>query len=574
MDRELPISVIVIDWQHWVHQGDWQFNPVCWPDPQGMVDELSTLGIETMVTFWPFQTTGSINWPEFSSSGYLVSNLNGTLEPYDGDQYLVDETNPEVRAAVFDKFWQGYGHLGIKTVWIDAAEPEHFGGASEGTWKMLAGTDAEVGEAWVQQHAKMLHDGFASKGIGAGDYFILPRSAWAGTWRYSAALWSGDIQSTFDELAIQIKVLQGVMMSGPALWTTDIGGYWDGDSSNPVFQELIVRWFQFGAFSPLFRLHGHRAGGPPANECGPTNGDNEVWNLATEPAHYAGIVAVMRLRENLRQYVSDINAQAAATGMPMCRPMFLEFPLDAGCQGADVEDQFMFGSSWLVAPVYAYQAASRSVYLPALPPNHEWIYFFGERPMGPGGARITVPTTNITEFPLFFVRPTVPPQPPALGEMTQYYSAERNDTVLCLDAACTNANQPGSPGSYVQQRVEALGLLSDDGTGHTTIGNVSYPLRALTLYYSFTHDDNLVTTNTTAPDSSYTSGTVFPNGFVLGAAAPGALPLQLFFKHFAGSNQDYLTVASPAGVAWAQSHGYALVDAGGASGGGWVLPAQ
>jgi alpha-D-xyloside xylohydrolase len=222
VDRELPISTIVIDWKHWVNQGDWQFNPVCWPDPQGMVNELATLGIETMVTFWPMQTVESINWKQFNGSGYLLTDLNGTSRAYDGDQYVIDETNPEVRAAAFEKFWEGYGHLGIKTVWIDAAEPEHFGGALEGTWKMLAGTDAEVGEAWVQQHAKMLHDGFASKGISSGDYFILPRSAWAGTWRYSAALWSGDIDSSFAELALQIKVLQGVMMSGVALWTTDI----------------------------------------------------------------------------------------------------------------------------------------------------------------------------------------------------------------------------------------------------------------------------------------------------------------------------------------------------------------
>ena len=97
--------------------------------------------------------------------------------------------------------------------------------------------------------------------------------------------------------------------------------------------------FQFGAFSPLFRLHGHRDGGPPADECGGTNGDNEVWNLAQDPAHYDAIVAVMRLREGLRQYVSDANAVTAATGMPMARPMFLAWPLDAGCAGADVEDQ-------------------------------------------------------------------------------------------------------------------------------------------------------------------------------------------------------------------------------------------
>lgn len=90
--------------------------------------------------------------------------------------------------------------------------------------------------------------------------------------------------------------------TGPALWTTDIGGYNGGTPADPVFQELIVRWFQFGAFCPLFRLHGHREGAhPPSNECGGTNGDNEVWNLAKEPSHYAAITNMMRLREELRE---------------------------------------------------------------------------------------------------------------------------------------------------------------------------------------------------------------------------------------------------------------------------------
>jgi alpha-glucosidase (family GH31 glycosyl hydrolase) len=270
IERGLPISTIVIDWQHWVAQGDWHFNPVCWPDPQGMVDELSSYGIETMVTFWPFQSKESRYWQEFLDSGYLVNVFNAT-EPtsYDGnDQFLVDDTNPAVRASVFDKFWEGYGRYGIKTVWIDAAEPEHFGSTREGTWRMSLGTDAEVGEGWVQAHAKTFAEGFASKGIAPSDYFILPRSAWAGSWRYSAALWSvfahylsssfsptrhslqesthsasyvypslglapspflftccrsGDISSSFEELALQVKVLQSVMMSGVALWTTDIG---------------------------------------------------------------------------------------------------------------------------------------------------------------------------------------------------------------------------------------------------------------------------------------------------------------------------------------------------------------
>jgi hypothetical protein len=153
-----------------------------------------------------------------------VNRINATTPTsYDGgDQYLVDDTNPVVRAAIFDKFWEGYGTYGIKTIWIDAAEAEGLDSSQPNTWLYSAGTGPEVGEAWVQTHARTFAEGFATKGIAPTDYFILPRSAWAGSWRYSAALWSGDIESTFEELALQVRVLQGVMMSGPALWTTDV----------------------------------------------------------------------------------------------------------------------------------------------------------------------------------------------------------------------------------------------------------------------------------------------------------------------------------------------------------------
>ena len=102
---------------HWTAQGDWHLNPKCWPDPQGMVDELATMGVELMVTFWPFQTPKSRHWQDFVSNGYLVNQINATKPTaYDGSQYLVDETNPAVRKAVFDGFWEGYGQYGIKTV--------------------------------------------------------------------------------------------------------------------------------------------------------------------------------------------------------------------------------------------------------------------------------------------------------------------------------------------------------------------------------------------------------------------------------------------------------------------------
>ena len=113
-ERQLPISVIVIDWKHWTSQGDWHFNPACWPDPAGMVDELSTMGIETMVTFWPFQSKESRYYAEFVGNGWLVNQINATAPTsYDGgDQYLIDQTNPYVRTAVFDKVRGGVARAG------------------------------------------------------------------------------------------------------------------------------------------------------------------------------------------------------------------------------------------------------------------------------------------------------------------------------------------------------------------------------------------------------------------------------------------------------------------------------
>jgi alpha-D-xyloside xylohydrolase len=246
----------------------------------------------------------------------------------------------------------------------DQSEPDHAVYISGGQWQLARGLDTEVLTAWTYQWSKGFSDEMARTGVAPGDFFLLSRSAWAGTPSHGAALWSGDIRSSWSELKTAVTVGQGVGMSGIPLWTTDIGGYGGGDPSDPSFQQLIVRWFQFGAFCPLFRLHGHRAGGPPANECGPTNGDNEVWNLAHSAEHYAAISSVMQLREKLRTYVKALNNESVAHGMPMMRAMMLQFPDDPVCQSDQAEDQFMLGPDWLVAP-----GASTCTAAKPLPPH-------------------------------------------------------------------------------------------------------------------------------------------------------------------------------------------------------------
>jgi alpha-D-xyloside xylohydrolase len=126
--RGIPISVIVVDWFHWLQLGDASFNPACWPDPQAMVDELQGQGINLMVTFWPFMNSSSVNWPVFDQSNWLATKestgKHDMFWTYLQSGALVDTTNVYAQRAVFEKFWENYGSLGVKAVWLDEVSRE------------------------------------------------------------------------------------------------------------------------------------------------------------------------------------------------------------------------------------------------------------------------------------------------------------------------------------------------------------------------------------------------------------------------------------------------------------------
>jgi len=420
--RGLPISMIVIDWFHWTQMGDFGLKSACWPDPQAMVDELRSLDIELMVTLWPYiGQQVSTHWEEYSTKGYLGVNIESG-KPDSFWQYntptgnsIIDPSNPAAMNATSSHWYEGYGKYGIRAIWMDQSEPDHAAYISGGQWQFHAGTDAEMLPTWVKYWGQGFQRELESAGHKPGEYFILSRNGWAGTQAAGMALWSGDIGSNWDELEAAVTVGQGVGLSGIPLWTTDIGGYGGGDPSSADFQELVVRWFQFGAFCPLFRLHGHRRGGPPADpECSNTNGDNEVWNLAKEPAHYDAIVAVMELREALRPYVKQLNDLSVSDGLPMMRAMFLEFPADDACNDGSTDHQYMFGPDWLIVPVTKAGATTWSAYLPPLL-DDSWIYWWNRTEMPSGW--VDIDTSAIGSFPLFrraSAAPLpVPPPPPA-----------------------------------------------------------------------------------------------------------------------------------------------------------------
>jgi alpha-D-xyloside xylohydrolase len=164
------------------------------------------------------------------------------------------------------------------------------------------------------------------QGEGETQIISLTRSAWAGMQRYGAAVWSGDTHSTFPSLSVSVQAGLNIQMSGIAWWTTDIGGYNGGDPNDPVFQELIVRWFQFGATCPLFRQHGDR--------------DTAIWLLPNQS--YSAIVEMITFRTELKPYVEQALTRTSQTGFPINRPLFFDFPDDPNVW--DIEDEYMFGT--------------------------------------------------------------------------------------------------------------------------------------------------------------------------------------------------------------------------------------
>lgn len=363
--RGLPLSVIVCDFFHWTQLGDWRFDPNEWPDPEAMVRELAEMGAKLMVSVWPSISPLSENYDAMLDEGLLVATEQGTPaltewvdqghdKPIGVSFY--DATNADARAFLWAQVREHYYAHGIKLWWLDACEPEIRPG-SFANLRFAAGPGLEVANLYPREHVRGFYEAMSAEG--ETEILMLCRSAWAGSQRYGALVWSGDIPATFESLKMQVRAGLNMAISGIPWWNTDIGGFDGGDQESPMYRELLVRWFQYAAFTPVFRLHGDRT--PQAtlghNKSG---GPNEVWSYGEEA--YVLICEVLALRERLRPYVQKQMDSASATGVPPMRPLFVDFPEDP--ESWTVEDEFLFGPDLLVAPVTDYGARTRNVYLP------------------------------------------------------------------------------------------------------------------------------------------------------------------------------------------------------------------
>ena len=366
--RGIKLDVIVIDFFHWIYQGDWDFDPEYWPDPQAMVDELKSYGTRLMVSVWPTVDVRSKNFGALYNNGYLVSSDRGNHIMFDfgGQSYFFDATNPDGREFAADILKKNYGQYGIDMFWLDVAEPE-YSFYDRDLHRYYIGPELQVGNFYPRNYTQTVYEGL--KKNGTEDILTLVRCAWVGTPKYGALVWSGDIDCTFSQMKRQITNGLNMGIAGIPYWISDTGGFEGGNIHDPMFKELLVRWYQWAAFMPILRMHGDRGphdiepldkGATKGGGFCHTGSPNEIWSYGEE--NYEIFVKYLKIREGMKEYIKASAKQTQESGIPMMRAMFLEFPNDATAW--EVKDQYMFGSDYLVAPVTDYRARQRDVYLP------------------------------------------------------------------------------------------------------------------------------------------------------------------------------------------------------------------
>lgn len=389
----IPISVIIIDYFHWTEQGDYKFAPEYWPNPREMADELHKMGIKLMVSMWPTINEHSENYRYMFEHNLLLRTASGSNRVFDfyGPQAEIDPSNPDARKYVWNRLKENYIDNGVDLLWFDEAEPEIHPEQFDNII-MYAGRGDEVALIYPYYYSELVYDGM--KEMGRDNIITLSRAAYTGAQKFGTLVWSGDIRSTFESLTEQIKSGLNMSMCGLPWWNTDIGGFYAGDINSDYFRELIVRWFQYGVFSPVMRLHGSRDGADHSrNIKEPTGGDNEVWSFGEK--NLPILTELINLRYRLIPYIKEQMRIASETGAPVMRPMFFDFPEDKECYFT--ADQYMFGDDILFAPISVQGQTERTVYLP----KGKWT-LTKDRKEYNGGTRVTV-KAEIDEF-IAFVR--------------------------------------------------------------------------------------------------------------------------------------------------------------------------
>jgi len=425
----------VQDWQYWPVDawGSHKFDPARFPDPDGWIKAIHEKHAHLMISVWGKFYTGNDNFKAMLEHGYLYpANLQEHMRDWIGYEYTdYDAFNADARRLFWEQVNSNLFRRGIDAWWMDATEPDltpsppTLEGQRTHMQPTAMGSASRMMNGYPLMNSMGVYTG--QRGVAPNQrVFILTRSAFAGQQRYAAASWSGDITSTWTAMAKQIPAGLGLSISGLPYWTMDIGGYTMQDkfsTANPKpedeeeWRELNARWFEFGTFCPLLRVHG---------ELRP----REMWTLGgdSHPAYQAEL-KFDRLRYRMFPYVYSLAGAVTQRGGVFMRPLVMDFAADA--KAREIADEYMFGPALLVAPVTQYKARTRSVYLPQ---STGWYDFWTGKTAQPGTQiEAAAPYDSI---PLFVQAGSIVPFGPEL----QYIAEKPSDPITLYVYAGANGS--------------------------------------------------------------------------------------------------------------------------------------
>jgi alpha-D-xyloside xylohydrolase len=404
-DLHIPVDNIVQDWFWWNRKGEFTFNPN-YPDPKGMIDQLHSENFHLMISVWPFFEPGSANYDYMESQGWFIDRFKFAKPPYHTSGMAVyDATNPKARKFYWDKLNEGLFSLGADAWWMDTTEPETEG--QEENILLQHNLSAGSGNRFVNVYP-LLDTGAVYQGQrSASDkkrVFILSRSAFAGSQKNAVTAWSGDINSDWVSFRRQIPAGLNFVLSGIPYWTTDIGGFVSGNPDDPAYRELFVRWFEYGTFCPIFRVHGTRS----------TN-QNEIWSYGPEAQTI--LTKFDRLRYRLLPYIYSLAWRTTSASYTPMRPLAMDFRTDT--RALNVGDQFMFGPALLVNPVTEPMATTLHLYLP----QAKWYDFWSGTSLD--GARTIDASAPLDRLPLYVRAGSILP----MGPEQEWSDQKREDPI-------------------------------------------------------------------------------------------------------------------------------------------------
>jgi len=469
--RKIPLDNIVQDWFYWKEDqwGSQQFDADRFPNPDSMIEVLhKKYNAHFMISVWPKFYEGVSTYNEFDKKGWLYKrNIVDRQKDWVGPGYVstfYDVFNREAQEGFWNLLDKNLYSKGVDAWWMDASEPDILSNVTPQKRKeqmspTALGPAALILNAYPMQNAKGIYEGQRATNPN-NRVFILTRSAFAGSQCYAAATWSGDISSTWGDMKTQISAGVNFSMSGIPYWTMDIGGFAvEGKFEKPVEQdleewrELMTRWYQFGAFVPLFRSHGQYP-------------YREMFNIAPEnhPA-YQTMLYYDKLRYRLLPYIYSIAGAVYHNNGTLMRGLVMDFPNDT--LTSNLNDQYMFGSSLLVNPVYQYKQRTRQVYLPK---GVGWYDIYKGQYFD-GGKEINA-NAPYERMPVFVKEGSIIPFGPEL----QYTSEKPADTISLFVYTGRNSSfdlyeDEGTNYNYEKGSFSTMKMVYDEQTKSLTLQN-------------------------------------------------------------------------------------------------------